>query len=231
MKLGDRNSCSNPGSTDNSLYCLGLIACFPPVKWGHSQHSPEISQPQKIQIQNPGFIPASAAGVNAQCCRRGWESFEIDQKIYIIASTKYDCCDQPTSRDCLPSANTHSFPPLFGNPLNHPANVVGPRVGPKARPSEITQGLNLIYQLLRNTHNTFLHCRCSSAPNPRHSPLASGALHRRRTRWDGAILVSPMRCQPHVRAPGTPWVPALHLPRTSSWAARLYKLRKEVTQG
>lgn len=65
--------------------------------------------------------------------------------------------------------------------------MVGPRVGPKAQLSEITEGLNIIYQLLRNFHNTFLHCRCSSAPNPRHSPLACSSLRHRRPRMDRQV--------------------------------------------
>lgn len=86
----------------------------------------------------------------------------------------------------------------------------------------------MIYQLFRNTFITLSSTADAFSPKLQTQSLGT----QLQARWDGAILLSLTGCQPQVRAPGMLWVPALHLPRSSSsWAARLYKLRKEVTQG
>lgn len=66
-----------------------------------------------------------------------------------------------------PSANTdthaHNLPPPFGNTLNHP-------LGQRhcfLKSGEVEHHLSA---LEKHFHNTFLHCGCNSAPNPRHGP-------------------------------------------------------------
>lgn len=85
--------------------------------------------------------------------------------------------------------------------------MVGPRVGPKAQPSEITEGLNIIYQLFRNTFITLSSTADAVQPQTLDTvPGASISLCRRQPRM-GRQVGWGHPGQPHaVPAPGpSPW--------------------------
>jgi len=99
--------------------------------------------------------------------------------------------------------------------------------GPKARLSEMGGGLNLIYQLLRSTFTMLSSTADAVQPLipdtvPGHpAPRAAGGLG-----WPGPSAGPAPGPSPR-HAAGRCAASAPH----HSWAARLYKLRKEVTQG